>query len=441
MTAFIHFTVNTFTNREWGTGDEPETVFNPTELDAEQWVRVLSDAGMKMVIITAKHHDGFCLWPTKTTDHSVASSPWKNGKGDVVRELKNACEKYGMKFGVYISPWDRNAKCYGDSPAYNRFFMDQLTELLTWYGTVDEVWFDGANGEGPDGRKQVYDWEAYYELIRRLQPEAVTAIMGEDVRWVGTESGYGRETEWSVTALAPGGSEASAKINNELGLEATSRDLGSSELLQRAGSVFWYPAEVDVSIRPGWFWHASEDSLVKSVEKLADIYFSSVGRNAVLLLNVPPDTRGLIHENDIKSLMGLRSYLDDVFDTDLLKGARPYGRGAANAIDADNNTSWSPAEKAVASFIPAISATFNVALLQEDIRMGQRVENFVIESRLGVKWDTLAKGTTIGYKRLLRFPAVRADEIKLTITSSRAQPNISTFGLFMTPDTVSTGLK
>ncbi|MBE0666846.1 MAG: alpha-L-fucosidase, partial [Bacteroidales bacterium] len=404
-------------------------------------VRVLSDAGMKMVIITAKHHDGFCLWPTKTTDHSVASSPWKNGKGDVVRELKNACEKYGMKFGVYLSPWDRNAKCYGDSAAYNRFFMDQLTELLTWYGTIDEVWFDGANGEGPDGRKQVYSWESYYELIRKLQPEAVTAIMGEDVRWVGTESGYGRETEWSVTALAPGGSEASTKINSELGLEATSPDLGSSELLQRAGSVFWYPAEVDVSIRPGWFWHASEDSLVKSVEKLADIYFSSVGRNAVLLLNVPPDTRGLIHENDIKSLMGLRAYLDDIFDTDLLKGARPYGRGAANAIDADNSTSWSPAEKAVASFIPAISATFNVALLQEDIRMGQRVENFVIESRLGVKWDTVAKGTTIGYKRLLRFPAVRADEIKLTITSSRAQPNISTFGLFMTPDTVPGRLK
>jgi alpha-L-fucosidase len=441
MTAFIHFTVNTFTNREWGTGDEPETVFNPTELDAEQWVRVLSDAGMKMVIITAKHHDGFCLWPTKTTDHSVASSPWKNGKGDVVRELKNACAKYGMKFGVYLSPWDRNAKCYGDSAAYNRFFMDQLTELLTWYGTVDEVWFDGANGEGPDGRKQVYDWEAYYELIRKLQPEAVTAIMGEDVRWVGTESGYGRETEWSVTALAPGGSKASAKINSELGLEATSRDLGSSELLQRAGRVFWYPAEVDVSIRPGWFWHASEDSLVKSVEKLADIYFSSVGRNAVLLLNIPPDTRGLIHENDIKSLTGLREYLDDIFDTDLLKGARPYGRGAANAIDGDNKTSWKPREKAVASFIPAISATFNVALLQEDISMGQRVENFVIEARTGVKWDTVARGTTIGYKRLLRFPAVRADEIKLTITSSRAEPNISTFGLFMTPDTVSAGLK
>jgi alpha-L-fucosidase len=434
MTAFMHFGINTFTDREWGTGDESEELFNPTELDAAQWVKVLHEAGMKMVILTAKHHDGFCLWPTKTTDHSVASSPWKEGKGDVVRELKEACDAQGMKFGIYLSPWDRNADCYGDSPAYNRFFMEQLTELLTWYGTVDEVWFDGANGEGPNGKRQVYDWEAYYALIRKLQPEAVTAIMGEDVRWVGTESGYGRETEWSVTAFAPGGSDASMAINKELGLEATSADLGSTELLQRAGRVFWYPAEVDVSIRPGWFWHASEDTLVKSVEKLADIYFSSVGRNAVLLLNVPPDRRGLIHENDVRSLLGLRAYLDDLFDTDLLKGARPYGRGAANAIDGDNSTSWSPAGEAVASFVPAISATFNVAMLCEDIRQGQRVENFVIEARTGSKWDTVTRGTTIGYKRLLRFPPVTADEIRLTVTSSRARPNISTFGLYQAPE-------
>ncbi|HUW92399.1 MAG TPA: alpha-L-fucosidase, partial [Bacteroidales bacterium] len=248
---------------------------------------------------------------------------------------------------------------------------------------------------------------------------------------VGTESGYGRETEWSVTPLAPGGSEVSMAINRKMGLDAASPDLGSTELLQRADKVFWYPAEVDVSIRPGWFWHSSEDTLVKSVEKLADIYFSSVGRNAVLLLNVPPDNRGLIHENDVRCLKGLRAYLDDLFDTDLLKGARPYGHGAANAIDGDSSTSWSPQGAAVASFIPPISATFNVALLQEDIRKGQRVENFIIEARSGSKWDTLCRGSTIGYKRLLRFPAVTADEVKLTITSSRAKPNISTFGLFM----------
>ena len=247
-----------------------------------------------------------------------------------------------MKFGVYLSPWDRNAECYGDSPEYNKFYLEQLTELLTWYGKVDEVWFDGANGEGPGGRRQEYDWQAYYDLIRKLQPDAVTAIMGEDVRWVGTETGYGRETEWSVTALAPGGTPESRAINEALGLSPTSMDLGSSALLQKAGKVFWYPAEVDVSIRPGWFWHAAEDSLVKDPDELFDIYFSSVGRNAVLLLNVPPDNRGLITDNDIKSLMGLKARLDDLYDTDLLNGARPYGRGASRAIDGDSTTSWSP---------------------------------------------------------------------------------------------------
>ncbi len=432
MTAFIHFTINTFTGKEWGDGNESPGLFNPSSLDTDQWVRVLSDAGMKMIIITAKHHDGFCLWPTKTTDHSVASSPWKDGKGDVIRELKDACDRHGMKFGVYLSPWDRNADCYGDSPAYNKFYMEQLTELLTWYGEVDEVWFDGANGEGSDGRRQEYDWQSYYDLIRKLQPDAVTAIMGEDVRWVGTETGYGRETEWSVTALAPGGTAASRAINEALGLSPMSADLGSSTLLQKADNVFWYPAEVDVSIRPGWFWHASEDSLVKDVEKLSDIYMSSVGRNAVLLLNVPPDSRGLITDQDIQSLMGLKAWIDALYDTDLLNGARPYGRGSSGAIDGDNSTSWSPHRGRTASFVPAIAATFNVAMLQEDISRGQRVEKFIIEALSGEKWDTIASGTTIGYKRLLQFPEVRANEIRLTIVSSRATPHISTFALYHT---------
>lgn len=430
MTAFIHFDINTFTDREWGIGDESPELFNPVSLDAEQWVTVLGEAGMKMVIITAKHHDGFCLWPTMTTSHSVASSPWKEGRGDVIRELKDACDRHGLKFGVYLSPWDRNAKCYGDSPAYNRFYMDQLTELLTWYGQVDEVWFDGANDEGPGGRRQEYDWQAYYDLIRELQPDAVTAIMGEDVRWVGTETGYGRETEWSVTALAPGGTPSSRAINEMLGLTPMSGDLGGSTLLSKAGAVYWYPAEVDVSIRPGWFWHASEDSLVKDVDRLADIYLSSVGRNAVLLLNVPPDNRGLITDYDIRSLQAFKTWIDDLYDTNLLDGARPYGQGTSSAIDGDNTTSWSPSRNNVASFVPAIAATFNVAMLQEDISRGQRVEKFVIEALADAKWDTIATGTTIGYKRLIRFPEVRADEIRLTIVSSRATPHISTFALY-----------
>lgn len=203
FTCFLHFGINTFTGREWGDGTEDPNLFNPTELDCEQWVRALKEGGFKMAIITAKHHDGFCLWPTRTTKHSVASSSWKNGQGDVVRELRNACDKYGLKFGVYLSPWDRNAECYGQGEAYNQFFVEQLTELLTNYGEVHEVWFDGANGEGPNGKKQEYDWDAILSTIRRLQPKAVTAIMGDDVRWVGNEGGLGRATEWSATALTP----------------------------------------------------------------------------------------------------------------------------------------------------------------------------------------------------------------------------------------------
>ena len=295
-TAFIHFGINTFVGREWGDGTEPPHKFNPTELDAMQWVQTFKEAGMKMVILTAKHHDGFCLWPTETTSHSVKTSPWRNGKGDLVREVKNACDALGMKFGVYLSPWDRNAVSYGDSPRYNEFFGQQLTELLTWYGRVDQFWFDGAFSESLDGRQQVYDWASYYQLIYSLQPEAVIAIMGEDVRWVGTETGYGRATEWSVTAYAPGGQPKMMAINERLGLDAMTPDLGSRELINRADRLFWYPAEVDVSIRPGWFYHAREDNRVKSLASLVDIYFNSIGMNAVLLINVPPDQRGLIHQ-------------------------------------------------------------------------------------------------------------------------------------------------
>lgn len=234
-----------------GDGTEDPALFNPTALDCEQRVRNLKEAGFRMAILTAKHHDGFCLWPTKTTKHSVAFSPWKEGKGDVVRELRDACKKYGLKFGVYLSPWDRNADCYGDSPAYNKFFIEQLTELLTGYGEVHEVWFDGANGESPNGKKQIYDWEAIEQTIRRLQPKAVTAIMGDDVRWVGNEKGIGRETEWSATVLTPGIYARSAQQNKELGVFGKARNLGGKDIVVRARVLFWYPSEVDVSIRPG----------------------------------------------------------------------------------------------------------------------------------------------------------------------------------------------
>jgi len=293
LTAFFHFGINTFTNNEWGTGKEDPNIFNPISLDARQWVRVAKEAGVKQVILTAKHHDGFCLWPTKTTKHSVENSPWKNGKGDVVREVANACKENKIGFGIYVSPWDMNAPIYG-SDAYNDFFIEQLTELLTQYGSIDEVWFDGANGEGPKGKKQVYDFERWYKVIRKLQPSAVIAIMGPDVRWVGTETGYGRETEWSVVPAnnlnqneIAAGSQTSIAFKPQG--DMMGNDLGSRDKIRSASGLVWYPAETDVSIRPGWFYHEEENEKVKSPKKLLDIYFNSVGRNGVLLLNIPPN--------------------------------------------------------------------------------------------------------------------------------------------------------
>lgn len=410
LTAFLHFGINTFTDREWGDGTEDPALFNPTELDAEQWVRTLKDAGFKMVLLTAKHHDGFCLWPTKTTRHSVASSPWKGGKGDVVKELRDACTKYGMKFGVYLSPWDRNAECYGDSPRYNQFFIEQLTELLTNYGEVHEVWFDGANGEGPNGKKQEYDWDAFYKTIQRLQPKAVMAIMGDDVRWVGNEKGIGRETEWSATVLTPGIYARSAENNKRLGVFGKAKDLGSRQMLTNATELFWYPSEVDVSIRPGWFWHEKENDKVKSLKHLTDIYFQSVGYNSVLLLNIPPDRRGLIHEADVARLREFAAYRRQAF--------------ANNAVQ-NGQTPWTARAGEQREYALKPGSTINVVLLQEDIARGQRVEDFTVEARVGGTWQQLGKGTTVGYKRMLRFPAVEADAIRLTIGQTRLEANIA----------------
>ena len=409
LTAFLHFGINTFTGREWGDGTENPALFNPTELDAEQWVRNLKDAGFRMVILTAKHHDGFCLWPTKTTKHSVASSAWKDGKGDVVKELREACDKYGMKFGVYLSPWDRNAECYGDSPAYNKFFIEQLTELLTNYGEVHEVWFDGANGEGPNGKKQVYDWDAFYSTIRTLQPKAVTAIMGDDVRWVGNEKGIGRETEWSATVLTPGVYARAAKNNEALNINNMSKDLGGRDILAKAKELFWYPSEVDVSIRPGWFYHEYEDSKVKSLKHLVDIYFQSVGYNSVLLLNIPPDTRGLINEADVNRLKEFKAYIDEAF--------------ADNKV-VDGNKLWKAVQGEQKEYALKNNSEINVIMLQEDISKGQRVEGVNVETLTDGQWKNVAQGTTVGYKRMFRFPAVKAEKVRVTLTASRNKANI-----------------
>lgn len=410
LTAFLHFGINTFTGREWGDGKENPALFNPTDFDAEQWVRSLKEAGFKMAILTAKHHDGFCLWPTKTTGHSVAASPWKDGKGDVVRELRDACDKYGIKFGVYLSPWDRNASCYGDSPKYNEFFIEQLTELLTNYGEVHEVWFDGANGEGPNGKKQEYDWTAILSTIRRLQPRAVTAIMGDDVRWVGNERGLGRETEWSATVLTPDTYARCEEQNKALGVKATSKDLGGRDMLVNAKELFWYPSEVDVSIRPGWFYHQQEDNQVKSLKHLTDIYFKSVGYNSVLLLNIPPDQRGRISDADVNRLKEFADYRKEIFADNRVKG----GLKAWTAR---------PGDTRVYQLKP--KSEINVVMLREDISKGQRMEAFTVEALTADGWKEIAKGTTVGYKRLIRIPAVEARQLRVKVDACRLAANIS----------------
>ncbi|WP_128546360.1 alpha-L-fucosidase [Larkinella soli] len=439
VTGFFHFGVNTFTDREWGDGTEDPKIFNPTQLDARQWVRAAKEGGIRQVILTAKHHDGFCLWPSKYTGHSVKNSPWKGGKGDVVREVADACREQGIGFGVYLSPWDRNSKLYG-TDAYNDYFVNQLTELLTQYGKVDEVWFDGANGEGPNGKKQVYDFDRWYELIRKLQPEATIAVMGPDVRWVGTESGYGRETEWSVVPanhMQPEG--IAERSQKDLAFkpqgDMMGDDLGSREKIRTAKALVWYPAETDVSIRPGWFYHSKEDNQVKTPEKLLDIYFSSVGRNGVLLLNVPPDRRGLIHEADVAALKGWKRLIDDTFRTNLAKGAsvrHDSGRGAAGLPDGGPSHWTTNGTETTGTIELALkgSQTFDVLALQEDIASGQRVEKFVLEYWANDAWKKAAEGTTIGYKRLLRFNPVTTDRIRLRIESARLNPVLTALGIY-----------
>lgn len=440
LTAFFHFGINTYSGTEWGTGKEDPKIFNPTKLDADQWVRVAKEAGFKQVILTAKHHDGFCLWPTKTTKQSVESSPWKNGKGDVVAEVAAACKKYDIGFGVYLSPWDMNSPVYG-SDAYNDLFIEQLTELLTKYGKVDEVWFDGANGEGPNGKKQEYDFNRWYAHIRKLQPQAVIAIMGPDVRWVGTETGYGRETEWSVLpadnldqSSISGDSQKDINVKPSGFLKG--QDIGGREKLKNAKGLVWYPAETDVSIRPGWFYHEKEDSKVKTPEKLLDIYYSSVGRNGVLLLNIPPNKEGLIADSDINSLKELTRLRTETFKKNLAKNASivsANGKNAKAMLDGKYNTSWTTKgsdSTAVIELNLPKAETFDVLALQENISIGQRIEKFSFEYWDGQAWKQAASGTTVGYKRLLRFEPVSASKVRLRIAESRLNPTLAEFGLY-----------
>lgn len=420
LTAFLHFGMNTFTGREWGDGTEDPALFNPTALDADQWVCTLKEAGFKLVILTAKHHDGFCLWPTKTTAHSVASSPWKGGKGDVVAELAEACHKHDMRLGIYLSPWDRNHPAYGTGDGYNKVYVEQLTELLTNYGRVDEVWFDGANGEGPNGKKQIYDWSRVAETIARLQPDAVTAIMGKDVRWVGNERGYGRETEWSATVLPPGVFPQSDSIRTALNISETVADLGSQQWIEQAGEMYWWPSEVDVSIRPGWFYHPEEDGAVKSVKELTHIYFSSVGMNSGLLLNVPPNKDGRLSDADVQRIREFGAFVKE------------YNR--LDAVVAGQSLKLSKRKAVELSVDP--QQPFSSVLLQEDIRQGQRVENFEVDVMMsGAKdWEKVGEGTTIGYKRILLLDEpIYAQKIRVRILDARGEVHLRSVKAHLVP--------
>ncbi|WP_294958400.1 alpha-L-fucosidase [uncultured Flavobacterium sp.] len=440
LTGFIHFGINTFTEKEWGNGKEDPKIFNPSELDARQWVGVLKDAGIKQVIITAKHHDGFCLWPTGTTQHSVKNSPWKQGKGDVVKDVSDACKELGVGFGVYLSPWDMNNASYG-TDAYNDFFLEQLTELLTQYGKVDEIWFDGANGEGPNGKKQVYDFERWYAHIRKLQPQAVIAISGPDVRWVGTETGHGREQEWSVVPVGKKdkfneGSQTKADMPPSGNLRG--QVVGSRSQLRNGMALKWYPAEMDVSIRPGWFYHKDQDLKVKTAEYLKEIYFHSVGRNGVLLLNIPPDKRGQITDYDIKTLKEWKSMLDTIFKINLLKDAKGIvPKKMEKLVDGNDQTHISFKMKNNNNVVEMNlkgEKKFNVLLLQENITVGQRVEKFVFEYWENNSWKQAAEGTTIGFKRLLEFPTVKTSKVRLRIIEARLEPTIAEIGLYFDKD-------
>ena len=428
--AFIHYTVNAFTDKEWGDGTEDPSIFNPSQLDVRQWVRVCKDAGMKVVILTAKHHDGFCLWPSKYTEHSIKNSPYKNGRGDIVGELAAACRDAGLGLGLYLSPWDRHEPTYGDTEAYNKFYKNQLRELLTNYGPLAEVWFDGA--KGPDAKDMEYDWDGYYAMVRELQPDAVI-FNGPDVRWVGNEAGYARTSEWSVMN----------RNDKPFGfINPRQECLGCLDALGKGENLIWYPAETDVSIRPGWFYHASQDEEVKSLDKLIDIWFSSVGQNSVLLLNLPPDKRGLIHENDVRRLRELREVLDETFDENLAAGAEVCasavrGDGSQfspdNIIDGNPDTYWTCDDwhnEAAITLDLGSRRTFNVVELAEHIAVGQRVAEFVIEAQGSDGWEEFARGTTIGYKRLLRFEPVTARRVRLRILDSRLCPTLSNFALY-----------
>ncbi|MCW3788220.1 alpha-L-fucosidase [Plebeiibacterium sediminum] len=438
MNAFVHFTTNTFTDKEWGYGDESPAVFNPDTVNTDQWVSVLKETGFKGVILTCKHHDGFCLWPSEYTDHTIAKSPYLNGNGNIVKQLRESCTAQDMKFGVYLSPWDRNRSDYGQ-PSYIEYYRNQLKELFNAYGPVFEMWFDGANGgDGYYGgakeerridKQKYYDWPTTLDLVREIQDDVIFfSDAGPGVRWCGNESGFVNETCWST--ITP---------------DTLYAGKGGIEHLLSTGSedgTAWLPAEVDVSIRPGWFYHASEDSLVKTADELFDIYLTSVGRGALLLLNIPPDRRGVFHENDVASLKAFKAKLDETFSNNYAKDATILAsnvRGgssdycATNLIDSNRDTYWCTDDNVIGSTIEVAlkhETQLNYLVLQEYIELGQRIKKFSVEVYQNGNWKSIANATTVGYKRILPLNGVKADKLRVVIEDAKACPVISTLGIY-----------
>lgn len=445
--SFVHFTVNTFTGKEWGDGKESPSIFNPVKFNAQQWVDALKSAEMRGLILTCKHHDGFCLWPSKYTSHTVANSPYKNGEGDIVKEVSDACREAGIKFGVYLSPWDRNNQAYGYGKPYNDYFVNQLTELLTNYGEVFSVWFDGACGEGSNGKKQVYDWERYYEVIRRLQPKACINVCGPDIRWCGNEAGDTRKAEWSVVPARTSKTEIIAEQSQKVDddnfrkrkISASDQDLGSREILKDEADLIWYPAEVNTSIRPGWFYHEEEDDKVRSLEELIKIYYNSVGGNATFLLNIPPTKEGLFHENDVKRLNEIGEYLRQAFAKNLMDSAELTaasfmdGHGIENVRTDDYQTYFRTEDGITEAVIEAAwkgKQEIRHIVLKENIKCSQRIEAYTIEAWQDGEYRTVYEGTVIGYKRIVPIDRLTTDKIRIHILDSRVAPTLSFIGVY-----------
>ncbi|KAJ0043806.1 hypothetical protein Pint_17321 [Pistacia integerrima] len=428
---FFHFGVNTFTDSEWGTGKENPAIFNPIGLDANQWISAAMDAGVSLVILTAKHHDGFCLWPSNYTDHSVKLSPWKNGHGDVVQEFVNAAKARGVDAGLYLSPWDRHDPRYGHDLQYNEYYLAQMQELLTRYGNVREIWFDGA--KGPNAVNMSYYFTEWFAMVKELQSSInVFSDAGPDVRWVGNEKGFAGSTCWST-------------------INRTSLSIGNGSIVDYINrgdprGTDWLPAECDVSIRTGWFWHKSQSP--KRLSKLLKIYYNSVGRNCVMLLNVPPNSTGLISEIDIQRLREFRKAIDTIFSANLadkcttkassVRGGKDGGFGPENVLDSDHLwTYWAPRDNKNDDYWIEIKAQdqeglkFNVIRIQEAIGLGQRIK----EHEVYVDGKLVAKGSTVGYKKLhrLEYGVVHGHFVKIKITKSRAPPLISSIGLHFDP--------